>query len=83
MSMAAIERKIIGLEGEMLAAVTREDFEQAARLRDQIAQLRGQQAPLIENPEVPAAAAGADGAGHQCAGGRARPKAGGGRRSPT
>ena len=52
MSMAAIERKIIALEGEMLAAVGREDFEHAARLRDQIAQLRGQKAPLLENPEV-------------------------------
>lgn len=52
MSMAAFERKIIALEGEMLAAVGREDFEHAGRLRDQIAQLRGQQAPLLENPEV-------------------------------
>ena len=42
MSLAAIERKIIALEGEMLAAVTREDFEAAARLRDQISELRGQ-----------------------------------------
>jgi len=41
MSLAAIERKIIALEGEMLAAVTREDFETAARLRDEIAALRG------------------------------------------
>ncbi len=41
MSLAAIERKIIALEGEMLAAVTREDFETAARLRDQIAALKG------------------------------------------
>jgi hypothetical protein len=41
MSLAAIERKIIALEGEMLAAVAREDFETAARLRDQIAALKG------------------------------------------
>jgi hypothetical protein len=41
MSLAAIERKIITLEGEMLAAVTREDFERAARLRDEIAALKG------------------------------------------
>ncbi|MDC9825003.1 UvrB/UvrC motif-containing protein [Devosia sp. ZB163] len=41
MSLAAIERKIIALEGEMLAAVTREDYETAARLRDEIAALRG------------------------------------------
>ena len=41
MSLAAIERKIIALEGEMLAAVTREDFETAARLRDEIAALKG------------------------------------------
>ena len=41
MSLAAIERKIIALEGEMLAAVTREDFERAARLRDEIAALKG------------------------------------------
>ena len=41
MSLAAIERKIIALEGEMLAAVTREDFEKAARLRDEIEALKG------------------------------------------
>lgn len=41
MSLAAIERKIIALEGEMLAAVTREDFEKAARLRDEINALKG------------------------------------------
>ena len=52
MSLAAIERKIIALEGEMLAAVTREDFEAAARLRDQISELRGQKSPRLENPEV-------------------------------
>jgi len=42
MSLAAIEKKIIALEGEMLAAVTREDFEAAARLRDQIMALKGE-----------------------------------------
>lgn len=41
MSLAAIERKIIALEGEMLAAVAREDFETAARLRDEIVALKG------------------------------------------
>jgi hypothetical protein len=41
MSLAAIDRKIIALEGEMLAAVTREDFETAARLRDEIEALKG------------------------------------------
>lgn len=52
MSLAAIERKIIALEGEMLAAVTREDFEAAARLRDQISELRGQKSSKLENPQV-------------------------------
>ena len=52
MSLAAIERKIIALEGEMLAAVTREDFEAAARLRDQISELHGQKSARLENPQV-------------------------------
>ncbi len=65
MSLAAIERKIIALEGEMLAAVTREDFEAAARLRDQIVALKagevrkpppgemglGTQVPVVEPPK--------------------------------
>jgi hypothetical protein len=41
MSLAAFERKIIQLEAEMAAAVEREDFEAAARIRDQIASLKG------------------------------------------
>lgn len=41
MSLAAFERKIIQLEAEMAAAVAREDFEAAARLRDEIASLKG------------------------------------------
>lgn len=41
MSLAAIDRKIVALEGEMLAAVAREDFEAAARLRDEITGLKG------------------------------------------
>ena len=41
MSLAAFERKIIQLEAEMAAAVEREDFEAAARIRDQIGSLKG------------------------------------------
>ena len=41
MSLAAFERKIIQIEAEMAAAVAREDFETAARLRDEIASLKG------------------------------------------
>jgi ATP-dependent Clp protease ATP-binding subunit ClpA len=41
MSLAAFERKIIQLEAEMAAAVEREDYETAARLRDEIASLKG------------------------------------------
>lgn len=41
MSLAAIDRKIVALEAEMQAAVAREDFETAARLRDEIGALRG------------------------------------------
>lgn len=41
MSLAAFERKIIQLEAEMAAAVGHEDYEAAARLRDEIASLKG------------------------------------------
>jgi hypothetical protein len=41
MSLAAFERKIVQLEAEMAAAVTREDYETAARLRDEIVSLKG------------------------------------------
>lgn len=41
MSLAAFERKIVQLEAEMAAAVAREDYESAARLRDEIASLKG------------------------------------------
>jgi hypothetical protein len=42
MSLAAIHRTIVLLEKQMEAAVAREDFEEAARLRDKIAELRGE-----------------------------------------
>ena len=41
MSLAAFERKIVQLEAEMAAAVAREDYEAAARFRDEIASLKG------------------------------------------
>lgn len=41
MSLAAFERKIVQLEAEMAAAVAREDYEATARLRDEIASLKG------------------------------------------
>lgn len=41
MSLAAFERKIVQLEAEMAAAVAREDYEAAARLRDEIVSLKG------------------------------------------
>ena len=41
MSLAAFERKIVQLEAEMSAAVVREDYETAAKLRDEIASLKG------------------------------------------
>ena len=42
MSLSAIERKIAVLSAEMAEAVAREDFEAAARLRDDIAALKGE-----------------------------------------
>ncbi len=41
MSLAAIQRKVLELEAQMRVAVEREDFESAARLRDEIAALKG------------------------------------------
>jgi hypothetical protein len=51
MSLAAIHRKIALLEAEMTSAVESEDFERAAKLRDQIADLRGEGGPsLVRKP---------------------------------
>jgi len=51
MSLSAIHRKIVLLEQQMTAAVAAEDFERAAKLRDQIAELRGEGGPsLVRKP---------------------------------
>jgi hypothetical protein len=51
MSLAAIHRKIALLEAQMTAAVEMEEFEVAANIRDQIAQLRGEDGPsLVRKP---------------------------------
>ena len=53
MSMAAIERKIAALTAEMQRAAEAEDFETAARLRNEIASLRGEGeggSPLVRKP---------------------------------
>lgn len=55
MSLSAIHRKIVLLEREMSAAAAAEDFETAARLRNEITELRGQDpdaaaTPLIRKP---------------------------------
>jgi len=53
MSMAAIERKIAALTAEMQRAAEAEDFETAARLRNEIAALRGEGeggSPLVRKP---------------------------------
>jgi hypothetical protein len=52
MSMASIERKIAALTAEMRRAAEAEDFETAARLRNEIAALRGEAggAPLVRQP---------------------------------
>ena len=42
MSLSAIHRKIVELEAEMAKAAAAEDFETAARLRNEITELRGQ-----------------------------------------
>ena len=51
MSLSAISRKIEALTAEMRAAVAAEDFERAARLRDEIAVLKGE-AGAGQGPEV-------------------------------
>jgi len=53
MSLAAIERKIEELTRQMAAAAAADDFELAARLRDEIAVLKGQAsegAGLVRKP---------------------------------
>ena len=55
MSLSAIHRKIVLLERQMAEAAAAEDFETAARLRNEIAELRGQDpdqaaAPLARKP---------------------------------
>ncbi|HVX80787.1 MAG TPA: UvrB/UvrC motif-containing protein [Devosiaceae bacterium] len=51
MSLSAIERRIAALTREMMAAAAEEDFELASRLRDEIAELKGQ-APGSQGGEV-------------------------------
>ena len=53
MSLAAIERKIAALTAEMQKAAAAEDFETAARLRNEIAALKGEGeagSPLVRKP---------------------------------
>lgn len=53
MSMAAIERKLAELMAAMARAAEAEDFETAARLRNEITALKGQGAdgsPLVRQP---------------------------------
>lgn len=52
MSMASIERKIAALTAQMQRAAEAEDFETAARLRNEIAALRGEAdgSPLVRQP---------------------------------
>jgi hypothetical protein len=51
MSLNAIHRTIVLLEKQMSDAVAREDFEEAARLRDRITELRGEGgASLVRKP---------------------------------
>ena len=54
MSLIAIERKIAALEKAMRQAALAEDFETAARLRNEIAELKGEGAgaegPLVRQP---------------------------------
>ncbi len=47
MSSQSIHRRIIELEAQMAAAAASDDFERAARLRDQIADLKG---PAVRKP---------------------------------
>jgi hypothetical protein len=52
MSLASINRKIEALTAEMLKAAQSEDFETAARLRNEIAALKGEVegSPLVRQP---------------------------------
>jgi hypothetical protein len=50
MSLSAIHRKIVELEAEMADAAAREDFERAAQLRNEIAELRGGDATVRQPP---------------------------------
>ena len=55
MSLSAIHRKIVLLERQMAEAAAAEDFETAARLRNEITELRGQDpdqasAPIARKP---------------------------------
>ena len=52
MSLIAIERKIALLEKQMRQAAEAEDFEAAARLRNEIAELKGQGAAEADSPLV-------------------------------
>jgi hypothetical protein len=52
LSLIAIERKIAALEKQMRLAAEAEDFERASRLRDEIAELRGQASPKADAPLV-------------------------------
>lgn len=47
MSSQSIHRKIVELGAQMAAAAAADDFERAARLRDQIADLKG---PAVRKP---------------------------------
>ena len=52
MSLASINRKIEALTAQMLKAAETEDFETAARLRNEIAALKGEEegSPLVRQP---------------------------------
>ena len=52
MSLASINRKIEALTAQMLKAAEAEDFETAARLRNEIAALKGEAegSPLVRQP---------------------------------
>ena len=52
MSLSAIHRKIVLLEQQMAEAAAAEDFETAARIRNEISMLRGEDksAPLVRQP---------------------------------
>jgi hypothetical protein len=52
MSLAAVHRKALELEKQMQKAAEAMDFETAARLRNEIAALRGQSAPGDATPLV-------------------------------